>query len=99
MRYHSRLCPIKVVQAAMRNSYAQKSALRLIYRDLRKYWWHWRDIVKWRLDGKPVPAPSSVKRSLLLRQLRRSNLRTFVETGTLYGDTVAYLRPWCDAIH
>ena len=45
--------------------------------------------VGWRLKGRPAPAPPHVKRRIVRDLTRRSAARTFVETGTYRGDTVA----------
>lgn len=57
------------------------------------------ETLRWRLQGCPALAPPHIKRAVLLRHLRANGLRVFVETGTLYGDTLAYLRPWCAEMH
>ncbi|MFN0012585.1 MAG: hypothetical protein ACKVS8_13185 [Phycisphaerales bacterium] len=51
-----------------------------------------RSVQRWNRRGRPVPVPSAVKRDILLDYARRFNLRSFVETGTLKGDTVFALR-------
>ena len=58
-----------------------------------------KETLLWKIQGSPVVAPPHIKRAVLLRHLKANGLRVFVETGTLYGDTVAYLRPWCAEVH
>lgn len=53
----------------------------------------------WQRAGRPVPAPSSVKRLTLRDYGRRYGLRTLVETGTFKGDTVRALRRDFDRIY
>lgn len=52
-------------------------------------------INRWITDGYPLPSPESVKR----RVLRRNGIAgaTWIETGTLHGDTAAFLAQ--DALH
>jgi hypothetical protein len=55
---------------------------------------------RWLLQGRPAPAPPHVKRDILLRLARRHRrLKVFVETGTFYGDTIAFMRPQFDELH
>lgn len=42
----------------------------------------------WKDAGRPLPPPSSVKRKVIDVYRRKRQLRIFVETGTLYGDTI-----------
>lgn len=56
---------------------------------------HWR----WVARGKPTPPPPATKARILAGLARRYGMRTFVETGTFYGDTVAALRRYFDAIY
>jgi hypothetical protein len=52
----------------------------------------------WRRCGSPAPAPPQIKRSYLRQVARQFGLRTFIETGTLFGDTVAATRDLFDRI-
>jgi Methyltransferase domain len=45
--------------------------------------------VRWRLRGRPAPAPPHLKRRIVCELTRRAAARTFVETGTYRGDTIA----------
>ena len=47
---------------------------------------------KWNRAGRPVPAPSAMKRQLLRQTARHYDIRTLVETGTYKADTVRALR-------
>jgi hypothetical protein len=47
---------------------------------------------KWRAAGRPLPAPSSVKRDIIRGYARGYGLDVLVETGTFYADTVRGLR-------
>lgn len=58
-----------------------------------------QEVLLWTLHGRPSPPPPSAKRSFLRAYARRHGLRIFVETGTLYGDTVAALRSTFDQLH
>src|SRR5207248_7376226 len=56
-------------------------------------------IVKhWEEDGRPVPPPPEVKQQVLRRHAKQYGLRTFVETGTFFGDTTAALEPHLDEL-
>ncbi len=54
---------------------------------------------RWESSGRPIPAPSSVKREVLREYGRRFGLRVLVETGTYKADTVRALRNDFDEIH
>ncbi len=58
-----------------------------------------RALWRWNRRGRPVPLPGAAKRAILLDYARRCHLRTFVETGTLKGDTVFALRPAFDDLY
>ena len=53
---------------------------------------------RWQRQGCPIPASSSVKRSILRRTAQEHNLHVLVETGTFRGDTVMALRRDFDLI-
>jgi len=55
-------------------------------------------IREWRRRGEPSPPPSAIKRRTLVEYGRRFGLRTLVETGTYYGDTVFGLRAEFDRL-
>ena len=46
------------------------------------------EIESWKRMGKPVPPPHIVKQRTLKEYARRFSIRTFIETGTYYGDMV-----------
>ena len=50
--------------------------------------WVWR--------GRPVPSPPHLKRAAVVEAVRRFRPRTFVETGTYRGDTLAAVAPLVD---
>jgi hypothetical protein len=52
----------------------------------------------WHRRGEPAPPPYALKRKTLVEYARRFGLRTFVETGTCYGDTVFAVRSRFDRI-
>lgn len=66
-----------------------------VYRSLEERWTE----ARWRRAGRPAPAPPQVKRRTLVEAARRHGLRTFVETGTYHGDTVAALVGHFDELH
>lgn len=45
-------------------------------------------IIKWKREGKPIPIPHIVKEEMLIKYRNKYNLKTFIETGTYYGDMV-----------
>jgi hypothetical protein len=65
-----------------------------------------RLLAAWQLAKYPIkkalrgsaPPPDIFKRRTLRNYLRRYNLRTFVETGTYLGETIAYMLPYCDRL-
>lgn len=56
------------------------------------------EVRRWALQGRPAPPPPLVKRRTIRAYIRRYRLRTFVETGTFYGDTVAAIRSQVDNV-
>lgn len=53
---------------------------------------------RWQRQGRPIPASSSVKRTILRRIGKEHDLRVLIETGTFRGDTVMALRRDFDRI-
>ena len=78
---------------------SRRSLPRRIARTLRRGYSDWQAEREWRRAGRPLPAPPPVKRRFLRDYARAHDLRVFVETGTLYGDTVAVLRGVFDRLH
>lgn len=58
----------------------------------------WRIWIQWRMAGRPIPPPAPVKHRLLKQYLRSHGLRTFIETGTFAGETVAALAALVDRV-
>lgn len=54
---------------------------------------------RWGLAGGPAPAPSAVKRRILVNYAEAHHLRTLVETGTYKADTVRALRRSFDRLY
>lgn len=54
---------------------------------------------RWNRRGRPVPAPSAVKRRVLRDYAREYGLSTLVETGTYRGDTVRAMRRHFERIY
>jgi hypothetical protein len=54
---------------------------------------------RWIRAGRPVPPPNLVKQNVLRCYARRFSLRTLVETGTYYGDTLYALRHDFDRLY
>jgi len=54
---------------------------------------------QWIREGRPEPAPPHVKRARLRKYVLESRLPVFLETGTLYGDTLVFLRRYFDELH
>jgi hypothetical protein len=48
--------------------------------------------LKWHLAGRPLPAPHAVKEAILRDYAIRYKTSVLVETGTLWGDTIAETR-------
>lgn len=55
----------------------------------------WRRLA-WYVPGLRAPAPARLKQRILQAHLRDFGVRTFVETGTYLGDTVAAMRSLVD---
>ncbi|HXG56648.1 MAG TPA: hypothetical protein VNJ03_14825 [Vicinamibacterales bacterium] len=53
----------------------------------------WRVYSRWRMSGRPIPAPPIVKQRIVKHEPRRYGLTTVVETGTFTGDMIAALLP------
>lgn len=51
------------------------------------------NLVVWKLKGSPTPPPGQYKRRELQRLGKEHGLDTFIETGTLHGETIATLKP------
>jgi hypothetical protein len=47
-----------------------------------------RIVLQWRLTGRPIPPPPTVKASIVKDYQRRFGLRVFVETGTFAGGMI-----------
>jgi hypothetical protein len=67
--------------------------------DVLEPWYSSRQIRNWKRAGRPIPAPSAVKRDLLRAYARDYGLRVLIETGTYKADTVRALRGDFDLIH
>ena len=44
--------------------------------------------IRWLWKGKPMPPPDYIKEKIIKRYARRYNSKTFIETGTYYGDKI-----------
>ena len=75
------------------------SLLRRFGRAARRKLNDFRSEQAWRRAGCPVPPPPSFKRALLKEQARQNGLNVFVETGTLYGQTLEAMCGVCDKLH
>jgi hypothetical protein len=53
----------------------------------------------WKSEGCPLPAPAHIKRLWVREYALRHGARIFVETGTLYGDTLAAVRDIFELLH
>tara|TARA_B100000965_G_C19465802_1_gene701814 strand:+ start:278 stop:901 length:624 start_codon:yes stop_codon:yes gene_type:complete len=51
-----------------------------------------RDTLLWHINGRPVPPPHIVKQRILTNYAEVFNIKTFVETGTYYGDMLEALK-------
>jgi hypothetical protein len=47
-----------------------------------------RILLQWRLSGRPIPPPPTVKAAIVKEYQRRFGLRVFVETGTFAGGMI-----------
>lgn len=46
------------------------------------------EVIRWRINGRPVPPPHLIKEQNIKKYAKQFHLHTFVETGTYYGDMV-----------
>jgi len=58
-----------------------------------------RVLREWQAQGNPVPPPKEYKRAMIRQYAKRFGIRTLVETGTHYGDTVFAVLPHFDRIY
>jgi hypothetical protein len=77
----------------------QISLPRRIVRTARRWWRERIQERSWRREGCPLPAPAHIKRRWVREHALRHGARIFVETGTLYGDTLAAVRDIFDELH
>jgi hypothetical protein len=56
-------------------------------------------IRKWERNGRPVPPPDIIKRNALKEYAEKYNLKVFVETGTLHGETVEAMKGFFEKIY
>lgn len=50
------------------------------------------DLIKWLLNGKPVPPPQLIKRIVIKKYANKYKSKILIETGTYLGDTVDYFK-------
>lgn len=74
--------------ATRRTSYHGKSGIPSVFFRLRVLLSIYRTILLWRLAGKPVPTPHTVKQRAIAQYGRRFRARVLIETGTYVGDMV-----------
>src|SRR5580700_5178029 len=77
--------------------------LHLPLRDMRRDW-RFRQLNRarvqvWEAEGRPMPAPDTLKYGVIRDYARRNHVRTLVETGTFYGNAIFTLRHEFAAIH
>jgi hypothetical protein len=63
----------------------QFSALRAILK-------RWKIVHQWRSRGSPAPPPPEVKHATIREYSKKFGLEILIETGTLFGDTIAATR-------
>ncbi len=77
----------------------RRTALRPLVRRWRTARRHSREIREWQLAGRPAPPPHCIKQRVLRQYAAKYNLKTFVETGTYFGDMVEALCDTFDEIY
>ena len=75
---------INILPDAIKNT-LMYTKLRFWIKTRMKKW----KIKKWEKEGNPFPPPPVYKHQTLRNHADQYNLKIFVETGTLYGDTIA----------
>src|SRR5438046_2990765 len=58
-----------------------------------------QQLLEWKAEGKPIPPPAAYKHATLREYASRFNIKTLIETGTFYGDTVFAFIPSFDCIY
>ena len=49
-----------------------------------------KEVDEWKKAGKPIPPPHPVKQAIIESYQEKHHIRVFIETGTLYGNTIWY---------
>lgn len=50
------------------------------------------ELLCWKAKGKPIPPPYSVKRKIIKEYAKLFSCKTFIESGTYFGDTLLIVR-------
>jgi len=58
-----------------------------------------RELISWKLHGKPVPPPHIVKQRTLKKYAQRFGLKVLVKTGTYQGEMVEAMKNQFDKIY
>ena len=54
------------------------------------------DLIRWLVKSRRLPLPFLLKRKILLGYIKKYKLKTFMETGTCYGDMLAGLKNYVE---
>ena len=60
---------------------------------------HWKEIVKWVINGKPIPPPHIIKQKIIRTYAKTFKINILVETGTYRGDMVDAMKYVFDYIY
>lgn len=55
-------------------------------------------IVRWKLNGRPIPPPHIVKQQIIKEHAKKYKIKTFIETGTFFGQMVRAVSDIFDCI-
>lgn len=56
-------------------------------------------LLKWHMQGKPMPPPPFIKRKVIKKYSKLFSLKIFVETGTYFGDTTMSMKDLFETIY
>lgn len=57
------------------------------------------EILKWIKDGRPPSPPDIIYREKIIEEAKKEEIKIFVETGTLFGDTVRYVKDYFEKVY
>lgn len=74
------------------------SIKKMVPKNLVKYLRKEQELIKWKINGRPVPPPELVKQGMVKKTAKKYNLKTLVETGTAGGEMIKATKNTFDKI-